>query len=207
MWWAELEALPAAIAAAATRGGGWSAVDPSAELHPDALLDDSQGPILIGARTKVCRGAVIRGPASIGADCLIGDQAMVRGPVSLGDGVRLGFATELKNAIVGAGSAIGPMCFVADSKLGSEAYLGAMVRTSNHRLDRATVKVMVDGSPVDSGRDKLGCLIGERASLGIQVIILPGRIVAPGSLFGPRITIEKNLPAGRYRLAQHLEAF
>lgn len=207
MWWVELDALPAAIAAEATRGGGWSAVDPTAEVHPEALLDDSQGPILIGARTNVCRGAVIRGPAMLGADCLVGDQAMVRGPVSLGDGVRLGFACELKNALVGAGTAIGPMCFVADTKLGRDAYLGAMVRTSNHRLDRETVKVVIDGRRVDSGREKLGCLIGEGASLGIQVIVLPGRIVAPGSLFGPRITIEKNLPAGRYRLAQQLEAF
>jgi len=206
MWWAELDALPAAIAAGAAQHGG-PAVDPSAQVHAEALLDDSHGPILIGPGTIVCRGASIRGPVRIGANCLIGDQAMVRGPVSLGDGVRIGFATELKNAIVDADVAIGPMCFVADSKVETGAYLGAMVRTSNHRLDRATVTVMVDGAPVDTGREKLGCLIGAGASLGIQVIILPGRIVAAGSLFAPRITIEKNLPAGRYRQAQRLEAF
>jgi bifunctional UDP-N-acetylglucosamine pyrophosphorylase/glucosamine-1-phosphate N-acetyltransferase len=206
MWWADLEALPAAIAAEASRRDG-PAVDPAADVHADAVLDDSQGPILIGARTRVCRGATIRGPALIGADCLIGDQAMLRGPVAIGDGTRIGFATELKNAIIDEGVAIGPMCFVADSRLEREAYLGALVRTSNHRLDRANVTVMVDGRAVDSGRDKLGCLIGARASLGIQVIILPGRIVAPDSLFGPRVTIEKNLPAGRYRLAQQIETF
>jgi bifunctional UDP-N-acetylglucosamine pyrophosphorylase/glucosamine-1-phosphate N-acetyltransferase len=205
MWWAEFETLPAEIAAAAR--SAVHNVDPSAKVHPEALLDDSNGPILIGAGTMVCRGAVIRGPAMIGANCLVGDQAMLRGPVWLGDGTRIGFATELKNAIVGEQVAIGPMCFVADSKLERGAYLGALVRTSNHRLDRANVSVMVDGRPMDSGRDKLGCLIGAGASLGIQVIILPGRIVAAGSLFGPRITIEKNLPAGRYRLAQRLEAF
>jgi bifunctional UDP-N-acetylglucosamine pyrophosphorylase/glucosamine-1-phosphate N-acetyltransferase len=206
MWWVELEALPAAIAAGAARRTG-PAVDPAAQVHAAAVLDDSAGPVLIGPGTIVCRGASIRGPALIGANCLIGDQAMVRGPVALGDGARIGFSTELKNAIVEDDVAIGPMCFVADSKVERGAYLGAMVRTSNHRLDRATVTVMVDGAPVDTGREKLGCLIGAGASLGIQVIILPGRIVAAGALFAPRITIEKNLPAGRYRQAQRLEAF
>lgn len=206
MWWDDLAALPAGIVAEASRGGRL-AIDPTAEIHPDAVLDQSQGPILIGARSIICRGASIRGPALIGADCLIGDQTMIRGPVSIGDGVRIGFSSEVKNAIIEQGVAIGPMCFVADSRIGRDAYLGALVRTSNHRLDRETVKVMVDGRTMDSGRDKLGCQIGERASLGIQVIILPGRIVAAESQFGPRITIEKNLPAGRYRLEQRIETF
>lgn len=205
MWWAELDALPARIDAAA-RGGG-PAIDPGASVHPEAVLDESNGPILIGPRSTICRGAFIAGPARIGADCLIGNQAMIRGPLWLDDDVRIGFSAELKNAVVEAGVAIGPMCFVADSSIEAQAYLGALVRTSNHRLDRETVKVMVDGDTVDSGREKLGCLIGARASLGIQVIILPGRVIAADSLFGPRITIERNLPSGRYRLEQRIETF
>jgi bifunctional UDP-N-acetylglucosamine pyrophosphorylase/glucosamine-1-phosphate N-acetyltransferase len=69
------------------------------------------------------------------------------------------------------------------------------------------VKVLVDGAWVDTGMEKLGCLIGARSSLGIQVIVLPGRMIAPDSSFAPRITVEKNLPSGRYRLAQQLETF
>lgn len=206
MWWAELDQLPALIAAEAAQGGR-PTVDPTAQVHADAVLDESGGPVLIGPRSVICRGAYIRGPVLIGADCLIGNQAMIRGPLKMADGVRIGFSAELKNAILQSGVAIGPMCFVADSKLEQDAYLGALVRTSNHRLDRATVDVLVDGRKIDSGREKLGCLIGARASIGIQVIILPGRIVASDSLIGPRVTIEKNLPSGRYRLAQQIEAF
>jgi bifunctional UDP-N-acetylglucosamine pyrophosphorylase/glucosamine-1-phosphate N-acetyltransferase len=69
------------------------------------------------------------------------------------------------------------------------------------------VKVLHGGDWVDTGLEKLGCLIGAGASLGIQVIILPGRVVPPDSSFAPRITVEKNLPPGRYRLAQKLESF
>jgi bifunctional UDP-N-acetylglucosamine pyrophosphorylase/glucosamine-1-phosphate N-acetyltransferase len=155
----------------------------------------------------VCAGAIIRGPVIIGAGCLIGNQAMVRGPALIEDGVRIGFATEIKNAEIRTGSLIGPMCFIADSRIDEEAYLGAQVRTSNQRLDRATVKVRHETGELDSGRDKLGCWIGARSSLGIQVIVLPGRVVAPGSLFEPRVTIARNYPAGRYRAQQSIEAY
>ena len=124
----------------------------------------------------------------------------------VGDGVRIGFASELKNALIGDGACIGPQCFIADSRVDARAYLGALVRTSNHRLDGATVTVHIGDTVIDSQRDKLGAWIGEGAALGVGVIILPGRIVAPGSQFGPRITVERNLPPGRYRLLQSLHS-
>jgi bifunctional UDP-N-acetylglucosamine pyrophosphorylase/glucosamine-1-phosphate N-acetyltransferase len=37
--------------------------------------------------------------------------------------------------------------------------------------------------------------------------VLPGRVIAPDSIFAPRVTVEKNLPTGRYRHSQQLETF
>lgn len=182
-------------------------IDQTATVAPDATLDASRGPITIGARSQICPGAHIEGPVTVGADCLIGNLVMVRGRTTIGDGTRIGFATEIKNARIAEGVTIGPQCFVADSRIERDAYLGAQVRTSNHRLDKRSVEVMVDGKRVDTGLGKLGCLIGARAALGIQVIVLPGREIAPGSIFAPRITVERNLPAGRYRHTQTLERF
>jgi bifunctional UDP-N-acetylglucosamine pyrophosphorylase/glucosamine-1-phosphate N-acetyltransferase len=206
MWWREIEAQARSGRKFCTREGGL-------DVHPDAIVDDSAclnpryGPIAIGGRTRVCPGAHLEGPLEIGEDCLIGNLAVIRGPARIASGTRIGFATEIKNAIIAERVTIGPQCFVADSKIEAGAYLGAQVRTSNHRLDRKTVSVMVDGEPVDTGLEKLGCLIGAGAALGIQVIILPGRVVAPGAIFAPRVTIDKNLPTGRYRPAQQLESF
>lgn len=206
MWWRELQAQQGAWLAFRDSGEPVH-VDPTAIVADGVVLDSSRGPIIIGERTKICHGAHLQGPLEIGSDCLIGNLAIVRGPVRIGDGTRIGFATEIKNAIIEERVTIGPQCFVADSKIESEAYLGAQVRTSNHRLDKATVRVVVDGEAIDTGLEKLGCLIGARAALGIQVIILPGRVIAPGSIFAPRITIEKNLPPGRYRPTQQLETY
>lgn len=205
MWWRELHGQR--VPGLALDGRHSLQCDPSSSVSAEAVLDTSKGPIVVGARTRICRGAHIEGPTTIGSDCLIGNMVMVRGTTTIGDGVAIGFATEVKNALIEDRVTIGPQCFIADSKIEREAYLGAQVRTSNHRLDKRTVEVMVDGRRVDTGLEKLGCLIGARASLGIQVIILPGREIAADSLFAPRTTVEKNLPSGRYRLAQQLENF
>ena len=206
MWWRELQAQDRDLRKAepVTRA---AVLDPTARVADSATLDTSLGPIFVGPRSRICDGAHVQGPVTIGADCLVGNLAMVRGSTSIGDRTRIGFATEIKNAIVEEDVTIGPQCYIADSKIERAAYLGAQVRTSNHRLDRANVKVLVDGKWVDTGLEKLGCLVGAGSSLGIQVIVLPGRVIAPGSSFAPRITVEKNLPAGRYRLAQQLEIF
>jgi len=204
VWWRELGQMAAELRHAL---GQPSRIDPSAHVAKTAVLDTARGPIIVGARTRICDGVFVQGPVEIGDDCLIGNLSMVRGPARIGNSVRIGFATEVKGAIIEEGVTIGPQCFVADSKIEREAYLGAQVRTSNHRLDQSSVRVLEEGDWIDTGLEKLGCLIGAGASLGIQVIILPGRVIAPESSFAPRITVEKNLPSGRYRLAQQLEAF
>jgi bifunctional UDP-N-acetylglucosamine pyrophosphorylase/glucosamine-1-phosphate N-acetyltransferase len=206
VWWRELSAQEREFRELPSDGSEPD-VHESAHVSPSATLDTARGPIFVGARTRICDGAYIQGPVTIGADCLIGNLVMVRGSTSIGDNSRIGFATEIKNAILEDGVTVGPQCFVADSKIERGAYLGAQVRTSNHRLDRENVEVVVDGKRIDTGLEKLGCLIGAGSSLGIQVIVLPGREIAAGSSFAPRITVEKNLPSGRYRLAQQLESF
>lgn len=204
MWWADVAGLGRRLAEDSRLAQGICA---SARIEEGAILDDCAGPIAIGEGSQICGGAVVRGPVVIGRGCLVGNQAMVRGPALIEDGVRIGFASEIKNAEIRAGSLVGPMCFVADSRVDEEAYLGAQVRTSNQRLDRRPVSVRHGGREFDTGLDKLGCWIGSGASLGIQVIVLPGRVIAPGSLFEPRVTIARNYPTGRYRAQQSIEAY
>lgn len=198
MWWSDLDAQAQELATLRT------AIDPRAQVSSRATL---LGAVQVGAGSRICDGACIQGPVVIGRDCLVGHHALIRGPTRLGDGCRLGFATELKHALLGEGVRVGPQCFIADSRVDAGAYLGALVRTSNHRLDGGTVLAMVDGVLHDTGRDKLGAWIGAGAALGVGVIILPGRVVAAGTQLGPRITVERNLPKGRYRLVQHVDCY
>ena len=198
MWWTELHAQAEGLRQLEP------CVDPRARVASTALL---KGAVRIEAGAIICHGACIEGPVVIGRRCLVGNHAMIRGATRIGDGTRIGFGAEIKHARIGAGVSIGPQCYVADSVVEDDVYLGAQVRTSNHRLDRRTVSVVVDGRRIDTGLEKLGCHVGARASLGIQVIVLPGRVIAPDTTYAPRATVERNLPSGRYRIAQALESF
>lgn len=173
-------------------------------VHHTAELDDSEGPIYIGPGAKIDALTFVKGPTVIGKGAVVGRASVVRGAY-IGTNVKLGYAVEVKNAIIRANASVGPQSYVADSFVDEGAYLGAQVRTSNHRLDGKTVSVKdTDGTIVDTGMEKLGAYIGRGAHLGVQVVILPGRVVAPDSLFGPKVLIDKNYPKGRYTLVQQL---
>lgn len=202
MWWLELQDIGERLSQCS--GGASALINATAVIQSEAILDDSAGAIAIGAGSIVCSGAMLRGPIAIGRNCLIGNLALIRGPVCIGDEVRIGFTTEIKHSIIGHRVSIGPQCFVGDSRIDQDAYLGAQVRTSNQRLDRKPIKVRDGVSEFVTDFDRLGCWIGAGASLGIQVIVLPGRVIAPGSIFEPRITVTKNLPSGHYRASQTL---
>ena len=92
MWWNDLQAMEAALATMTP------AIDPRAQLSPRATV---HGAVRIGAGTRICQGAHIEGPVQIGRDCLIGNHALLRGPLQIGDGTRIGFASELKHALIG----------------------------------------------------------------------------------------------------------
>ncbi|MBB7356176.1 acetyltransferase [Escherichia coli] len=176
----------------------------SIQIADNAIIDQSAGNVIIGANTRICHGAVIQGPVVVGANCLIGNYAFIRPGSVISNGVKVGFATEIKNSVIESEVTIGPQCFIADSVVGDHVYLGAQVRTSNHRLDGQPVSVHFQEETIITGCDKLGCYIGQRSRLGVQVIILPGRIIAPDTQLGPRIIVERNLASGNYSLRQEL---
>ncbi|HBC0336530.1 TPA: acetyltransferase [Salmonella enterica subsp. enterica serovar Napoli] len=173
-------------------------------IAPGVIIDESAGRVLIGEGTQVCHGVVIQGPVVIGSGCRIGNYSFIRPGTLIGNNVQTGFSTEIKNSVIESGTTIGPQCFISDSVLRQNVYLGAQVRTSNHRLDEGFVHVRLNGEDINTGCKKLGCYIGLRARIGVQVIILPGRYIVADTIIGPRVTIERNLEKGIYNLRQEI---
>ncbi len=52
----------------------------------------------------------------------------------------------------------------------------------------------IKGKLEDSGRHKLGAIIGHNVKTGINVTIYPGRKIGSGSLIGPGVIVDKNVP-------------
>ncbi|HAX5097622.1 TPA: acetyltransferase [Escherichia coli] len=181
-------------------GGEYKNVD----IASSAVIDNTRGPVWIGEGSQICHGAYIAGPVVIGSCCMIGNHAVIRGGTYISNYVRIGFSTEVKGSVIARKVIIGPQCYIGDSVIEESCYLGALVRTSNHRLDGKTVNVIFNGEFIDTGKYKLGCLIRHHSSLGVGVVILPGRIILPKTMIGPRIIVEKNLPVGNYKLQQRV---
>ncbi len=181
--------------------------DYGARIHPTAVLDDSEGPIVLCHGVKICEFASIAGPIIIGRDTLIGKGAQVRGPTDIGRNVLIGSFAEVKRSILCDDVKVGPGCYVGDSYLEEGVFLGAHVRTSNYRLDGGNVQVMHDGQRIETGMRKLGCKIGTKTEMGVGCRIYPGREVPSHSIFDMNVRIMKNLPPGKYRIKQELETF
>jgi len=163
------------------------------------------GPVHIGEETVVRSGSYIVGPVYIGKNCDIGPNCFIRPYTSIGDHVRIGNAVEIKASIVMSGAHIAHLSYVGDSIIGENCNLGAGTITANLRFDDKTVKVKIKGEVVDSGRRKLGVIMGDNCKTGINVSIMPGVKVGPNSWIGPGLVVYEDVAPNTFILVRHLE--
>ena len=139
-----------------------------------------EGHLVLGAGSRVLPGVFVEGNVIIGRDCKIGPNCYLRGHTSIGDGCHLGQAVEIKNSIVMAQTSIGHLSYCGDSVIGTGVNLGAGTITANLRHDGRDHMSMVGSTLVDTGRRKLGAVIGDDVHTGIHTSIYPGRKIWPG---------------------------
>ncbi len=149
----------------------------SGEIEHGAILS---GDVSIGKGTIVRSGAYIVGPVLIGEDCDIGPNCYIRPTTCIGDKVRIGNAVEVKNSAIMNGSKIGHLSYVGDSIIGENCNFGAGTVCSNLRHDRGSIKSFIKGERVDSGRRKLGVIMGDDVMTGINTSIYPGTVITTG---------------------------
>ncbi|MCD6373508.1 MAG: NTP transferase domain-containing protein [Thermococcus sp.] len=151
-------------------------------------------PVEIGEGTVVRSGSYIIGPVKIGKNSRIGPNCFIRPFTSIGDECHIGNAVEVKNSIIMDHSNAPHLNYVGDSIIGENTNLGAGTITANLRHDRGNIKVEIKGKLEDSGRHKLGAIIGHNVKIGINVSIYPGRKIGSGSLVGPGVVVDRNVP-------------
>lgn len=139
------------------------------------------GAVSIGKGTVVRSGAYINGPVIIGDNCDIGPNCFIRPATSVGDGCHIGAAVEVKNSIIMNGTKIPHHNYIGDSVIGEKCNLGAGTKIANLRLDKKNISV----AGVDTGRRKLGAIIGDNVETGINVSINVGCIIGNNTFVGP----------------------
>ena len=173
-------------------------ISPSAQISDKATI---AGPVVIGDNVTVFENAVIRGPVYIGPNSVIGNNSLVRDYSHIGANCFIGYSTEVKNSYIGDRCWF-HMSYVGDSIIGEECSFGAGTVLANFRFDERNISVEIEGESVDTGRDKLGAIIGNSSKTGVNVSILPGVKIGPNSIVGPHVCLTKDLPPDRMILAE-----
>ncbi len=141
------------------------------------------GPI-IDKSAKISKQAKIEGPVAIGPGAQI-NNCVIRAFTCVGAGAVIGNFVEIKNSVIMHDTKIPHLSYVGDSVIGSGCNFGAGTKVANLRFDDKPVKMKVKGKVVDSGRRKLGCVMGDGVKTGINVSIMPGATVPSGSYINP----------------------
>ncbi|MBC7218590.1 MAG: NTP transferase domain-containing protein [Hadesarchaea archaeon] len=141
--------------------------------------------VYVGEGTRIRSGSYIEGPTYIGKNCDIGPNCFIRPSTSVGDHVRIGNGVEIKNSIIMDHTHVAHLSYVGDSIIGSRCNLGAGTTIANLRLDESAVKMKVSGRIVNTGRKKLGTVIGDDVKTGVNCMINPGVKIGPNAAVGP----------------------
>ena len=153
------------------------------------------GPVTVAESARVRSGAYIEGPVFIDEEADVGPNCFIRSGTSLGKGVRVGNACEIKNSILMDGAHVGHLSYVGDSILGEKCNLGAGTIMANYRFDASSIKMIVKDQVVNTGRRKLGAVLGDNVKTGIKSLFMPGVKVGANTWVGANLMVDRDLPA------------
>uniref|UniRef100_UPI004055FD0D UDP-N-acetylglucosamine pyrophosphorylase n=1 Tax=Agathobacter sp. TaxID=2021311 RepID=UPI004055FD0D len=130
---------------------------------------------------KVFPSAFLGKNVIVGKHAQVRHCAFVRENAIIGEGAVVGNSTELKNVILFDCVEVPHYNYVGDSILGYKAHMGAGSITSNVRADKGDVKVHAEDGDIDTGRMKVGAMLGDHAEIGCGSVLNPGTVIGRNS--------------------------
>lgn len=90
-------------------------------------------------------------------------------------------------------SFVSHLSYVGDSIVGRNCNIAAGTIFANLRLDDKTIKTKIKGHIIDSGRRKLGGIVGDNVKFGVNCTIMPGKKIWNNILIPPCISITHDI--------------
>lgn len=154
------------------------------------------GNVCLEEGVKVLENAKVIGPCYIGSGTVIGNNSLVR-ESTIGQNCVVGYSTEV------ARSHIGDNCwfhnnYIGDSLLGDNIGIGSGSVLANFRLDEGNINSKISGNFLDTGKTKLGCIIGSDSRIGVNASIMPGVKIGNGSFVAAGTVLSTDLPDCSY---------
>ncbi len=157
-----------------------------------------KGKVIIEKGALIKSGTYIEGPVYIGKDAVIGPNTYLREGTVLGRETKAGASVEIKESVIMEGSKVPHLSYVGDSVICEDVNLGAGTLVANLRFDEKNVMMNIKGKTDDSGRKKLGTVIGGHARTGINVTILPGVKIGSYARVYPGATVNRDVKKGEF---------
>jgi UDP-N-acetylglucosamine diphosphorylase / glucose-1-phosphate thymidylyltransferase / UDP-N-acetylgalactosamine diphosphorylase / glucosamine-1-phosphate N-acetyltransferase / galactosamine-1-phosphate N-acetyltransferase len=158
-------------------------IDQGTEIKPGVVIDAEDGPVYIGKNVTVFPFSVIMGPAYIGDNSIIKSGAKIYHNTSIGPVCKIG--GEIEDTIVHSYSNKQHDGFLGHSYLGAWVNCGAGTVTSDLKNNYGSVKVYINGEPIDSKTQFVGVTIGDHSKTAINSTFNTGTVVGVSSnIFG-----------------------
>jgi len=136
----------------------------------------------------------LQGPIFIGANTTVGPHAYIREGTSIGQGCDISDSSTVKNSIIMNGVNAKHLSYIGDSIVGDRVNFGAGTQVANYRFDAGTIRSMVKGQEIDTGRTKLGVVIGDDTKTGVLSCIMPGKKIGSNCWIGAGVVVDEDIP-------------
>ncbi len=174
-------------------------------LKPGAVLDATDGPIVLGNNVQVLPNAVIEGPAAIGEGSIIKIGAKIYAGTAAGEFCKLG--GEIEASVIQSYANKQHDGFLGHSYIGSWVNLGADTNTSDLKNTYGSVSVEVEGKQIDTGLQFLGLIAADHSKSGINMMFTTGTIVGIScNLYGAELP-PKAVPSFSWGMGSALEVY
>jgi UDP-N-acetylglucosamine diphosphorylase / glucose-1-phosphate thymidylyltransferase / UDP-N-acetylgalactosamine diphosphorylase / glucosamine-1-phosphate N-acetyltransferase / galactosamine-1-phosphate N-acetyltransferase len=147
-------------------------------IKPGAVLDAENGPIFIGEGVTVSANASIEGPCYIGDKSVIQPSTRLRGNISIGPRCKIG--GELEACIIHGFSNKQHDGFLGHSYVAEWVNLAADTVSSDLKNTYGTIRVPINGEPIESNQMFVGLTIGDHSKTGIGQMFPTGAVVGFG---------------------------
>ena len=165
------------------------------ETLPADEYDHPEEGVWIAKDAKVFPSAFIGSPCIIDHGAEVRHCAFIRESAIVGKNAVVGNSVELKNVVLFDSVQVPHYNYVGDSVLGYKAHMGAGSITSNVKSDKSLVVIKQLGAPLETGRKKVGAMVGDCAEIGCNSVLNPGTVVGRNAQIYPVSCVRGFIPA------------
>ncbi len=158
------------------------------------IYDNPKEGVWIAKDAKIFNSVHIAPPCIIDRGAELRHCAFIRGSAIIGKNAVVGNSVELKNSILFDNVQAPHFNYVGDSILGFHVHMGAGAITSNVKSDNLTVVIKAEAQSIQTGRKKVGAMLGDHVEIGCNSVLNPGTVVGAHTNVYPTSSVRGVIP-------------